>query len=135
MNKIKSRIIKYTLFAILGAIMLVLSETLNLIDTFWGGMGIGFIVISAIRLIQIYRYQNNESYAEEINIRNGDERNRFIAEKARSLAFYYYILIAAILTIVLRVANYNQSSSIFAYSICIQIFIYWLGYQWLKRKY
>ena len=135
MDKIKSRTIKYALFAALGAIMFILSEVLNVIDTFWGGVGIGFAVTSILRLIQIYRYQSNESYAEKIDIQNSDERNRFIAEKAKGLALSCYIIIAAILAMVLRVMNYDNASSVFAYSIIIQILIYCLGYQWLKRKY
>lgn len=135
MNKIKSSTIKYTLFAILGAGMFVLSEVFNIIDNFWSGMGVGFVVISIMRLIQLYRYKNDDSYAEKIDIQNCDERNRFLAEKARSMAFYYFILIAAILTIVLRFMNNNQASSIFAYTIGLLVLIYWLSYQWLIRKY
>ena len=135
MNKIKSRAIKYALFAVLGAILFTLSEIFNLIDAFWGGMGIGFSVASTLRLIQIYRYQNDESYAEKVNIQNSDERNKFIAEKTKSLAFTCYIFIAAILAIALRITNYNQESSIFAYSIVIQFLIYCIGYQWINRKY
>ena len=135
MNKIKSRTIKYTLFGILGAIMFVLSEFFDFIDTFWSGMGIGFVVLSAIRVIQLYRYQNDNSYAEKINIQNSDERNRFIAEKARGMAFYYFVLIASISTIVLRVVGNNQASSIIGYLICALLVIYWLSCLWLKHKY
>lgn len=135
MNRIKSTAIKYILFAIIGASMFVLSEVLNIIDNFWSGMGVSFVVISIIRFVQLYRYQKDDSYAEKIDIQNSDERNRFLAEKARSMAFYYFILIAAISTIVLRVMNYNQSSLIIAYTIGLLVLIYWLSYQWLKRKY
>lgn len=135
MNKIKNRIIEYTFFGIIGAIMFIASEMLKLIDTFWSGMGIGFVVLSAIRLIQLYRYQNDNNYAEKINVQNSDERNRFIAEKARGMAFNYFILIASISTIVLRALSYNQASSIIGYAICVLLGIYWLSYLWLKHKY
>lgn len=135
MNKIKGKTIQYTLFAMIGIIIFVLSEVFHFIDTFWSGMGVGFVILSAIRLIQLYRYQNDNDYAEKINIQNNDERNRFIADKARSMTFYYSILISAILTIVLRIIGYHQESSIFGYIICVQLIIYWLSYLWLKRKY
>lgn len=135
MNKIKSRTIKYIVFGILGSIMFVFSEIFQYIDTFWGGMGIGFVVVSAIRLIQLYRYQNDGDYAEKTDIKNSDERNRFIAEKARSMTFYYFILIESISIIILRMLHYNQASFIISYTICAQLVIYWLSYLWLKNKY
>lgn len=135
MNKIKSRTIEYTLFAILGVIMFVSSEIFKFIDTFWSGMGIGFVVLSSVRLFQLYRYKNDYVYAEKINIQNNDERNRFLAEKARSMAFYFFILISSISTIILRVLDYNQASTIIGFTICIQLVIYCLSYLWLKRKY
>ncbi|NLK38516.1 MAG: hypothetical protein GX299_10640 [Epulopiscium sp.] len=135
MNRIKGKTIQYTLFAMIGVTIFILSEVFHFIDTFWSGLGVGFVIISVIRLIQLYRYQNDNDYAEKINIQNSDERNKFIADKARSMTFYYSILIAAILTIVLRVLGYYQESSILGYTICIQLVIYWLSYLWLKRKY
>ncbi|HOP75652.1 MAG TPA: hypothetical protein PLC07_11475 [Bacillota bacterium] len=135
MNKIKSRTIEYTLFGIIGVILFISSEVFNFMDTFWSGMGIGFVVLSTIRLIQLYRYQNDNNYAEKINIQNSDERNKFIAEKARSMAFYYFILIALISTIALRVLEYNQASTIIGYTICVQLVLYWLSYLWFRQKY
>jgi len=135
MNKVSRRTVVYTVFAIIGIVMFVLGEFMKSIDTFWSGMGVGFVIISAIRLIQLYRYKNDTNYAEKVKIQNTDERNRFIAEKARSMAFYYSILIAAILVIVLRVLNYNLASSIIGYAICVELIVYWLSYLWLKQRY
>ena len=135
MTKIKSTTIKYTLFAIIGVALFVASEVFNSIDSFWSGMGASFVVISIMRLVQLNRYQKDDSYAEKIDIQNSDERNRFLAEKARGMAFYYFILLAAILAIVLRIVNYDQASSIFAWTVELLVLIYWLSYQWLKRKY
>ena len=135
MNKVKVKTVEYTLFGILGIGMFILTEVLKSLNTFWSGMGIGFVILSAIRLIQIYRYQNDDSYAEKVNIQNGDERNKFIAEKARSMTFYYFIIIGWISMIVLMVLDYKQVSSIIGYTICMQLVIYWLSYLWLKQKY
>jgi len=69
------------------------------------------------------------------NVENNDERNRFLAEKARSMTFYYSILIEAIGIIVLRILDYDEPSTIIGFAICIQLIIYWLSYLWLKKKY
>lgn len=135
MNKVRNRTIYYAIIGILGIAMFVASVILGFIDTFWSGMGVGFVVISALRLIQIYRYKNDDVYAEKINIQNNDERNRFLAEKARNMTFYYSILIEAIAIIVLRVLDYAEASTVIGYAICVQLIIYWLSYLWLQKKY
>lgn len=135
MSKVKSRSIYYVLLGIVGIIMFVAADIYNVIDTFWGGMGIGFAVLSAIRLVQLYRYGTDNSYAEKINVQNNDERNRFLAEKARSTTFYYSILIEAIGIIVLRALDYDKASTIVGLAICVQLVIYWVSYVLLKRKY
>jgi uncharacterized membrane protein len=98
-------------------------------------MGGGFVAISVIRLIQLYRYKNDYEYADKVNVENNDERNRFLAEKARSMTFYYSILIEAIGIIVLRLLDYDEPSTIIGFAICIQLIIYWVSYLWLKKKY
>lgn len=135
MNKVKNRTIYYAFIAILGISLFAASEIFGLMDTYWSGMGVGFIVISTLRLIQIHRYQNDDSYAEKMNVQNNDERNRFLAEKARSMTFYYSILIEAIALIVLRILKFTEASTIIGYAICIQLLIYYVSYLWLKRKY
>lgn len=135
MNKIKNRTIYYAFIAILGISLFAASEIFGLLDTYWSGMGVGFIVISTLRLIQIHRYQNDDSYAEKMNVQNNDERNRFLAEKARSFTFYYSILIEAIALIVLRILKFTEASTIIGYAVCIQLLIYYVSYLWLKRKY
>lgn len=69
-----------------------IGEIIGVITSFWGGMGIGIVVVSAIRLVQIVRFKNNVEYAKKLTV-NNDERNHFLATKALSSAFYYLILI------------------------------------------
>ena len=45
-----------------------------LIDRFWSGMGLGLVVVSGLRLVQIVRYKNNDAYAKKITVKNNDER-------------------------------------------------------------
>ncbi len=135
MSNIKNRTIYYAIIGILGISLFVASGFFELIDTYWIGMGGGFVAISVIRLIQLYRYKNDYEYADKVNVENNDERNRFLAEKARSMTFYYSILIEAIGIIVLRILDYDEPSTIIGFAICIQLIIYWLSYLWLKKKY
>ncbi|WP_019229800.1 hypothetical protein [Sedimentibacter sp. B4] len=135
MNKIKNRTIYFGFIMILGISLFAASEIFGLLDTYWSGMGVGFIVISIIRLTQLHRYKNDDSYAEKMNVQNNDERNRFLAEKARSMTFYYSILIEAIALIILRILKFPEASTIIGYAVCVQLLIYYVSYLWLKKKY
>lgn len=135
MSKVKNRTIYYAIIGIIGIVMFAVSKFYGSLDTYWIGMGGGFVVLSTLRLIQLYRYKTDNNYADKVNIQNNDERNRFLAEKARSMTFYYSILIEAIGIIVLRLLKYAELSTIIGYVISIQLMIYWLSYLWLKRKY
>ncbi len=135
MNKIRKRIIEYILIGSVGVILFVIAAILGFEDSAWIGMGAGLAAVSAIRLVQLYRYKNNEDYAEKINIENSDERNRFLAEKARGMTFVYSIIIGAIAVVAFRLLGHAEASTFIGFFICIQLVIYWLSYIWLKKKY
>ena len=63
-KNVESRIIWYTALLVVGIVLYILAEFMELIDRFWSGMGLGFVVVSGLRLIQIVRYKNNDAYAK-----------------------------------------------------------------------
>ena len=89
MDNIRKKEYYYILLAIAGAAMFIISLLKGTSDSCWPGMGLGFVIISALRLVQIHRYRTDEGYAKKTDIENSDERNRFLAEKARSMTFSY----------------------------------------------
>ncbi|WMJ78815.1 MULTISPECIES: hypothetical protein [unclassified Sedimentibacter] len=135
MNQIRKRIIEYILIGSVGVILFVIAAILGFEDSAWSGMGAGLAAVSAVRLVQLYRYKNNEDYAEKINIENSDERNRFLAEKARGMTFVYSIIIEAVAVVAFRFLGHSEASTFIGFLICIQLVIYWLSYIWLKKKY
>ena len=56
-------------------------------------------------------------------------------EKARSLTFAIYICAAAIAMIVCFLLNMEFAGQLIAYNICGIVFIYWVCYAIIKRKY
>ncbi len=135
MDKIKKREYYYILLAIIGAAMFIISLAMGVSDSYWPGMGLGFVIISALRLVQIHRYRTDEGYAEKTDIENSDERNRFLAEKARGMTFSYSILLEAAAVIILRIMGRDEASTITGLLMCAQLSVYWAGYFYLKRKY
>lgn len=134
MNKVNSRMVWYIILILIG-ITLTVTPAFGWLDEFWVGMGGGLTGVGAIRLIQIARYKTNEEYAERINVSNQDERNLYLANKARSWAFYYSILCECIGVIVLRVMEYPELSTLLGFVLCGQLVLYWGSWLWLRKKY
>lgn len=135
MKNVESRIVWYTALLFIGIVLYILAEFMGLIDRFWRGMGLGFVVVSGLRLVQIVRFKNNDAYAKKITIKNSDERNQFLATQARSTTFYYSVILEAIAIIVLYIMQKTDLAQVITMVLCGQLMIYWVSYAFLKSKY
>ena len=107
----------------------------QILDEFWSGMGGGLLGVGIVRMIQMIRYQKNETYKEAVDTARSDERNRFIANKAWAWAGYWYVLIGAVGTLVFRLVGMEELSVFCGSSICLILVLYWVSYLWLRKKY
>lgn len=134
MKKMNSYLIWYIVIIFIG-VALILTPAFGWLDDFWVGFGGGMIGIGVLRLIQVIRYRTNATYAEGVNIANGDERNRFLLEKARSYAYFYGALLEAVGVIVLRAMEYPELSTLLGLVLCLQLLLYWGIWLWLRKRY
>ena len=132
--KISKRIIASIVCIIVG-IVLTICSFLNLVDSYWSGMGTALLIVGILQVIRFVRYQKNPSYKETVDTNAQDERNRFIAMKAWSWAGYLLVMIAAVASIALRALGYNDYSMIATLCVCIILVLYWVSYWILKKKY
>lgn len=128
------RMIAYIVYIIFGAVLMVLG-TLEVVDSFWSGMGGALIAMGIIRVIQILRYSNDESYREKKKIEENDERNHFIRNKAWAWAGYLFVLITAISTIVFKLMGQEVLSMAAGFAVCILVLLYWICFLVLRKKY
>lgn len=131
---VKTRTI-YEICLIIAGIILFAISIAGVIDSFWAGLGAGFIAIGIMRLVQISKYMKDPEYAENLEIRNSDERNRMLAEKSRSRTFYYSIILECIGIIVLRIMDMPDLSSLLGVVAGVQLVIYWVTYVVIRNKY
>ena len=61
------RMIAYIIYIIFGAVLMVLGM-LEVVDSFWSGMGGALIAVGVIRMIHILRYRYDEAYRENMEI-------------------------------------------------------------------
>lgn len=128
------RAVLAALYFIIGASIGIYGEFAT-IDPYWSGLGVALMVVGALQMIRVIRYNASAKYKEETDTAVNDERNRFIGMKAWSWAGYLYVIIAGIATIVFKLLD--QEMLIFAASgsVCIILVIYWIAYFILNKKY
>ena len=128
------RIIPCIIYIILGIALFVLGA-LEIMDSFWGGMGGALIAIGVIRAVQLIRLRKSEAYREKMEIEMADERNRFICNRAWAWAGYLFVLIAAVSTIGLKLMGQDLLSVAAGCAVCILVLLYWISYLILRKKY
>ena len=128
------RVIAAICYIVLGAVLLVLGM-MEIVDEFWSGMGGALVVVGVLRMVQFFRYRNNEEYREKAEIAANDERNHYIRNKAWAWSGYLFMLIAAVATIAFRVAGQDTLSFAASMAICLLLVLYWVSFLVLSRKY
>lgn len=135
MKNVESRKGWYIALLVIGIALYVSAGFMELMDDFWGGLGLGFIIISALRLVQIVRYQKNDDYAKKVIIAHNDERNQFLANKARSTAFSISVLLEAVVSLGFHLMGKVEIAQVILLALCVQVIVYYVSYLILKSKY
>ena len=119
---------------VLGAVLFVCHAS-GLIEEYWSGMGIAFIVVGILQVIRNIRYRTNEDYREKFDTASKDERNRFIANKAWAWAGYLFVMIAAVGSIVFKLMGREDLMMLASSSVCLIMLLYWGSWMVLRKKY
>lgn len=130
----KVRLIASVLEVIIGITLLICSF-LNLVDDFWSGFGVSFIIIGALFLFRNVRYYTNKEYQQEIDIQTDDERNKYLSLKAWSWAGYLFVIIAAVGTLVFKFVGREDLMMLCSGTVCLIVSLYWISYMILRKKY
>ena len=129
------KVLLIRILMIAAGIALLVLGVAGIVDAFWSGMGGALIGISAMHLIQTSRYQKNEAYRENVDTARNDERNQFLKTKAWSWAGFWFMMIAAVSTIALKIAGHEDLMMMASGSVCLLLALYWISYFLLRRKY
>ena len=122
-------------WVILGITLIILSVTGVLDSALYGGMGGGLTVVGVFQVIRNLRYRKDAAYKEKIDTEVSDERNSFLRMKSWSWAGYITVLVEAIGAVVAMVMGQETIQLVLSYSVALIVFVYWLMYMILSRKY
>ena len=134
-KKIKTRMYLMIFYIVIGAAMWFITIFNEQISDTLSACGIALVAAGAVQLGRCVYLLKNPDKLREREVSETDERNIMLMEKARSLSFAVYIILAAIAVIVLFAMNLTTAGSIVAYSVCGFCLIYWICYMIVKRKY
>ncbi len=132
--KNKRRILTSIIWIVLGLGLNVAGFVAEL-DNFWTGIGSGFLFVGILQLIRWSKYSRNDQYREMVDVETNDERNRYLAAKAWSWAGYMFVIISAVVSIVFYILDLRTLGIAAGTAVSIIIFLYWISYIVLKRKY
>ena len=133
-RKIITRAVVAALYFIIGASISIAGE-FAAIDSYWSGLGSALIVVGALQMIRIVRYNTNAKYKEKTDIAVQDERNRFLSTKAWSWAGYLYVIIAAVASIAFKLLGNDTLMFAASGSVCLILVLYWVSYLIIRKKY
>ena len=128
------RMILSIVWIVLGASLLGANLT-GLLGDYWGGLGGGLMGVGVFQVVRNVRYLRNPEYREKVDTTNQDERNKFLANKAWAWAGYLFVMIAAVATIVFQIIGKTELATISGFGVCLIVFLYWISYTVLQKKY
>ena len=119
---------------LLGAVLFVCGA-MEVIDSYWSGMGGGLLGVGIIQLVRYLRYYNNETYKSKVDVEVNDERNKFIALRAWAWAGFWYVIAGAVGSIAFQVLGKPELATMAGGSVCLLMVLHWVCRIYLRRKY
>ena len=107
----------------------------GIVDEYWSGMGFALLIVGVVFLLRQFKYKTNEEYRERYDVERSDERNRYLSGKAWAWAGYLFVMIAAVGSIMLKMAGREELMLMASGSVCLIMALYWISYIILKKKY
>lgn len=121
-------------WVVLGVVLLGCGAV-NMIDQFWSSMGGAFVAVGIMQVVRHIRYRTNEEYKEKCDTEIRDERNKFLSNKAWAWAGYWFVMIAALSVIPLKLLGHEELMMMASGSVCLILVLYWASYMILRKKY
>ena len=122
-------------WAVLGAVLIVLTQTELLDSSMYSGMGGALVAVGALQIARNLKYRKDPAYREKIDIELQDERSRYLRQKSWAWTGYVVVLVEGVGAIAAAVLGNRTVQLALSYSVWLIIFVYWVSYLVLSRKY
>ncbi len=132
-KKLKIRLFVAVGYIVLGVVMIVAFNLIKTENEFLSSFGFALVVIGIANVRKYFIITRSEESITKRQIAESDERNIAIANKAKSVSFIIYVILASVSVIVLALLNQTLLSTLVSGTVCALIIIYWISY-WIIRK-
>ena len=133
-NKLKFRLYLAIAYIVAGVTMIVVFNTIKNGNEFFSAYGLALVVIGFARIRRYCRITKNEETVRKQEILETDERNVAIVNKARSTAFYVFVLLLSLVIVVLQFLNLRVYVQVLAGVLCTLLVIYWICYLIIRKR-
>lgn len=134
-KKMNQRLTIAVVYIAVGIVLAVWAVLSKMENYFPSAFGFALIVLGILRMIQYWKITGSQDTMHKRELAETDERNRMIAEKARSWAFSFSMLVAGLAVIVLSLLNCPDLAQPLAWFVCLMTVLYWVFYLVARRKY
>ena len=133
-KKLKIRLFVAIGYMILGLAMIVIFNITKTENDFVSSYGFALTIIGIVRIRNYFMITKNEETITKRQIAETDERNISIANKAKSVSFMIYVLLACVSVIVLELLNKTQLAMVLSGTVWVLVLIYWISYWIICKK-
>lgn len=133
MKKAEKNLLIYCVLGVLGLALIVISVIMDL-DEIYTGFGGGIVGVCVMRIVLYVLYKKVPSYAKRTEIENKDERNLYLANKARSIAFTMGTCVCAVASVAAFLFNMRETGILLGYIVCLFLLLFWVADWFLKRN-
>lgn len=133
-KKLKIRLFIAIGYIILGIAMIVAFNVIRTENNFLSSFGFALTIIGIAQIRNYLMITKNEETMKKRQIAETDERNISIANKAKSVSFIIYVILACVSVIVLEILNKTQLAIILSGTVWVLISIYWISYWIISKK-
>ena len=133
-KKLKTRLYVAITYIVLGIILIGWGFFAQTNNNYMSYLGLALAVIGCVRIRNYVIITRNDESIKKQQIAETDERNISIMHKARSAAFFVYILISCAVVNTLSVLNFHDIAKWIGYSVLSLVVIYWICYWVYQRK-
>ena len=133
-KKLKIRLCVAIAYIVLGALLCAVFCGLMLKNEYIAALGGALIAVGAMQMWKYFRTTKSEESVRSREIKEKDERNVWIAHRAKSMAFSMYILLACAVSIVLGIMGRLQMAQVLSGNVCVMLVIYLVSYAAIRNK-
>jgi len=134
-KKLKQRLYLAVSYMVVGLLLLIAGIGTGTDNYFITAFGFALLVMGILRILRHRKITRDDQATRQQELVENDERNRMIAERARSWSFSFSVLIAGVAVIVLSLLGYHEEALPLAWFVCGMTVLYWICWAIIQKKY